>query len=155
MGNVYTGIIFITINNDYAPGSNGEIYNSIPICNNVPTVQSFCSHNGMPFVTFINNINDVLEVNTFPSFGLLQQGEVKVLIPNFNSTFDGSTIESRDINAYVPSSISQNTLNRPINIIVVNDGSLDEVKTYVFNGFELGQQTGVVPESIDWYSSDW
>lgn len=55
---------------------------------------------------------------------------------------------SRDITVYVPSSVSQNNLRRKINILVANDGSEQEVQTYVFNGFELGQQTGVVPESI-------
>lgn len=148
MGSEYTGIFFVTINNDYRPDAGGEIMSSLPVCSTLPDMQVFCSQNGSPYVGMIASVADTIELNTYPSFGMQNPGVTYTILPDYASTFSGSTLASRDIVAYVPSSVSQNTLRRRINIMVVNDGSLDEVSSYVFNGFELGQQTGVVPESL-------
>ena len=148
MGNQYTGIFFVSISNDYRGGPSGEIIGSIPVCNNRPAVQSFCWQLGSPWVGFISNVTQKIAIPMYPSFGLALPGEMKVLIEDYNITFEGSEIPSRDINGYVPISVSQNTIRRKINILVVNDGSFDEVEMYAFNGFDLAQQTGVVPESI-------
>lgn len=147
LGSEYTGIFFVTINNDFRSDASG-VLNSLPVCNTVPDMQSFCTQNGSPYVGLIKSVTDTIELNTYPWFGMKNPGETYAILPNYASTFWGSTIASRDINAYVPASVSQNSVRRKVNIMVVNDGSIDEVSSYVFNGFELGQQTGVVPESL-------
>ena len=79
-------------------------------------------------------------MDIYPSFGLLQRGNVTVLLNTeelSEPTFGKSTIANRDITVYIPPSISQNTISRPINILVANDGSYQEVDTYVMSGFHV------------------
>jgi len=90
-------------------------------------------------------------MNIYPAFGLLQDRNISALLNTKDlsqPTFGHSTIASRDINVYVPPSIIQNTIIRSIHILVANDGSLQEVKTYVSSGFDVAVQNGIAPESI-------
>lgn len=90
-------------------------------------------------------------MNIYPAFGLLQDRNVSALLNTRDlsqPTFGHSTIASRDINVYIPPSILQNTIKRPIHILVANDGSLQEVKTYISSGFDVAVQNGIAPESI-------
>lgn len=138
------------MSNDYT--SYGEtIASSIPLCLNVPQVQSLCFQTSQPWVTFITSIEQIITMEVYPAFGLLQRANITTLLNTAElsePTFGKSTITSRDINVYIPPSISQNTIKRPINILVANDGSYQEVETYVMSGFDVAVQTGKVPESI-------
>ena len=84
-------------------------------------------------------------LDMWPAFGL-RPGATTTLLPNFRSA---QLNNSRNVSVYVPSSVAQNTVPRPVGVMVLLDGSRHAVDSFAKNGgFESGQALGHVPESI-------
>ena len=85
----------------------------------------------------------------YPAFGFpAAPGIVKTILPNYPSDIGKNTYKNRNISVYLPVTVTQNTVRRKMNVLVVNDGSINEVTSYVSSGFEVAQYNGHVPESI-------
>jgi enterochelin esterase-like enzyme len=145
MGDAYTGIYYVSIGNEFT-----DLGSSILACNNLAQMSSFstCFQISSPWVGMIDSVTENEVLTMYPAFGSLQPNYLDVLLSNFSSDFGESTLLSRDIPVYLPPSIVQNTIHRKVNILIVNDGSLEELSTYIAAGFEVAQNTGVAPESI-------
>lgn len=103
----------------------------------------FCEQQGNSWQVELAGPSTVLDV--WPAFGV-RAGVTSMLLPNFRSDQLGN---SRGIPVYVPSSISQNTVPRPVDVLVLMDGAEPVVRSFATNGgFEAGQAAGVVPESV-------
>jgi len=84
----------------------------------------------------------VLEV--FPAFGM-GTGSTSNLLKQVASDFS----EPRDIPVFIPRTVMQNQVPRPVNVMLVLDGALEVVEKFsTQGGFESGQQSGYVPESV-------
>ena len=105
-----------------------------------------CGQHGSPWTVTITDPKQEIALTTFPAFGIGSTGVSKILLSNFYSP---QLKNYRDISAYLPPSLLQNKVSRPINVMVILDGSLSTIQSYSKNtGFESGQLMGVVPESI-------
>lgn len=144
MGDVYSGIYYVSVGNELT-----VLGSSILACNNLVRSFSFstCFQMGSPWAGIIGPDTDSV-LTMYPAFGTLQPNYLDILLTNFSSAFGESTLRSRDIPVYLPPSLVQNTVPRKVNILIVNDGSLEEVTTYIEAGYEVAQNTGVAPESI-------
>ena len=110
----------------------------------------FCGQHGSPWTVNITDPKQqIVYLTAFPAFGigpLASIGVSKVLLPNFYSP---QLDNSRDIPAYIPPSLLQNNVSRPINVMIILDATLSVIESYSKNtGFESGQLMGVVPETI-------
>ena len=73
-------------------------------------------------------------------------GNVSNLLPHYYSE---QFKNYRDVPVYVPPTVLQNYLRRPVDVMLILDGAESSIQSYAFGGgFESGQMQGVVPESI-------
>ena len=102
-----------------------------------------CQQQGSPWTVVVND--DDVKVDLYPSFGV-GAGKTWDLLPDLYSPQLNNT---RNVSAYVPSSVMQNTVKRPMDVMILLDGSKSIVNTFAKRGgFEAGQATGTVPESV-------
>jgi pimeloyl-ACP methyl ester carboxylesterase len=105
-----------------------------------------CGQHGQPWTVDIISPDARIDVEVFPAFGIGDTGNTSILLPHFYS----SQLDNyRDIPVYVPPSVIQNKVKRPLNIMIVLDGGFGTVESYsTRTGFEANQIMGVTPESI-------
>lgn len=72
-----------------------------------------------------------MSIHTYPYFNLLATGNLTTYIRNIAST---ALNNERDVVVYVSPSLIENTVNRSINVIVLNDGSYTNAYTFVNSG---------------------
>lgn len=107
-------------------------------------VSNACANVGMPYRSVTHSPGQAL-VTAYPYFGMVQ-GVVSTMFPNMHSPQLGN---DRDISVYVPASLSQNTIHREVNVLVVNDGTPFYMQQLAFaGGFDRAVLTGAVPETI-------
>jgi pimeloyl-ACP methyl ester carboxylesterase len=105
-----------------------------------------CGQHGQPWTVDITSTDARIDVEVFPAFGIGETGNTSILLPHFYST---QLDNYRDIPVYVPPSVLQNKVKRPLNIMIVLDGGFGTVQSYsTRTGFEANQIMGVTPESI-------
>jgi predicted alpha/beta superfamily hydrolase len=105
-----------------------------------------CGQHGTPWTVDITDTSETVPITVFPAFGIGEEGVTFVALEQFYSP---QLNNSRNISVYVPPSILQNKVSRPVNIMFLLDGSDATVRSYsTRTGFEAGQIMGVVPESI-------
>jgi hypothetical protein len=153
LGDTFTGPIVFGL---FAPllydivGTDFVFYSSVTACKDDPADYEMsleiCDQHGMPWTFEITDPTSVVEMTVYPSFGLAEVGETTILLEQFYSP---QLNNSRDIAVYLPPSLIQNTVRRPINIMFLFDGSEGTVVSYsTATGFEAAQVKGVIPESI-------
>lgn len=102
-----------------------------------------CSAIGVPYYTKIASIDSVAVIRAYPYFNVLN-GQVYTIFHNFYSP---QLNNYRDISVFVPPSVSQNSLRRKVNCLVVNDGTLLFLQQLTtLGGFDRAVQTGAVPQ---------
>lgn len=143
IGNGYVDIYTPQV---YAP--NGDSYYQSPVtaCTQKEIYEmggEMCQQQGSAWTVFIDTSDIVLDV--YPAFGV-EEGTTYTILPDLYSP---QLNNSRNVSAYVPSSITQNTVKRPVGVLILLDGSQAIVDTFSRRGgFEAGQAEGSVPESI-------
>ena len=132
---------------------------SIPTClNKQNTTQLYETHandgnclmNGMPYQTNITSSTAIMTLNTYPTFGISSIKEVTeattVVIPNYFSSFFNN---KRNVSVFVPYSMKENSVGRPINILVMNDGALNYLSSAINRGgLDSAMQNGALPEVL-------
>lgn len=146
MGSIYTGRAYITLSNALISDSSGATINPVIPC--VTPSKPYCFQTGSPYVVSITSTTGIFPLEIYPSFGYWDPGSSSVLLPSFKSQFGTNTLLTRDISVYQPMSVLQNTLKRKMNVLIVNDGTLSELKSYVRAGVDVAQNAGHMPESI-------
>jgi hypothetical protein len=105
-----------------------------------------CGQHGTPWTVDITDTSETVAVTLYPAFGIGEEGVTFVALEQYYSP---QLNNSRNISVYVPPSVLQNKVSRPVNIMFLLDGSDATVRSYATRtGFEAGQIMGVVPESI-------
>ena len=99
-----------------------------------------------PFKAYIPKADSTVILTMFPAFDALSTGNTSVLIKGIYSP---DLSNSRDITVFVPPSLVENTLRRPINALIVLDGVFDTVDLLAKSGgFDFAVQTGMTPETV-------
>jgi hypothetical protein len=154
LGSIYTGVVTFSL---FAPlpfavdaAGNLTFSSSITKCvdhlADFEMSQEMCGQIGSSYEFTVSDSLATYSFDIYPSFGLGETGTSSVLLPQFYSS---QLNNYRDIPVYVPPSLLQNRVSRPVNIMFVLDGSLSVVESYAKRtGFEAGQLQGQVPESI-------
>lgn len=136
--NTFTGRVYIAITSVQSPYGN-ILY--------PPCLEAICSQIGMPWTTVIDSVSQTAEIFMFPAFGTQETGVVKILLPDFPSNILYPM--TRDIPVYIPPTLIQNNITREINIMILNDGDMNNVVSYsLLYGFQQSVLTGQIPESI-------
>lgn len=106
----------------------------------------FCGAHGQPWTVTITDPKQVIALTAYPAFSMATKGETVVLLENFYST---QLDNNRNVSVYLPPSVIQNKMERPINIMILLDGAHSVVESFASRtGFESLQIAGVMPESI-------
>lgn len=133
--NNYAGTVYITIT-----GAQSSTTNKYAITKCIPG--NGCNALGVPYLTDLLTTSSVNTIVAYPWFEV-NAGQVYTMLPNLYSP---QFQNYRDISVYIPPSIYQNTLSRPIHIIVVNDGTLLFLQQLTtLGGFDRIVQTGAIP----------
>jgi len=149
IGNEYKGPLYIDVYAPqvFAPSSEGVYASTVKACIQKEVYEmggEMCQQQGNAWTLQVDGSSD-LELDIYPAFGV-GTGDTYVLLPELYSP---QLNNSRNVSAYVPSTISQNTVERPVNVLILLDGSTSIVNTFAKRGgFETGQADGTVPESI-------
>ncbi len=102
-----------------------------------------CNSLGVPYMTTLGTTSSVGIINAYPWFNVVE-GKVYTMFKDFYSPQLGVY---RDINVYIPPSMSQNSLTRHVNIIILNDGDTDFMTTLSKQGgLDRAIQNGDVPQ---------
>lgn len=148
LGSTFTGRAYITM---WAPmayifGSNGPVfYSSVPECvadpANYEIVQQQCDQIGGIYTTYLSATNSHNTITMYPAFSL-QAGNDRTL----RNVYSPQLSNTRDIPYYIPPSVVQNTIPRPVNIMFLFDGANATLSSFAHRaGFENAVQTGLVP----------
>jgi predicted alpha/beta superfamily hydrolase len=135
--NNYDGPVYITIT-----GAQSGATNKYSITTCIPG--NGCNALGVPYITELSTTTSTNTIVAYPWFEV-NPGHVYTMLPNFYSP---QFQNYRDISVYIPPSIYQNTLSRPIYIVVVNDGTrlfLEQLAT--LGGLDRAVQTGAIPSN--------
>jgi hypothetical protein len=94
----------------------------------------------------ISSPSDEASLKIYPFFDLRGKGMTQLLLPNFYSPQLGNV---RDINVYWPYSLIENPTLRKINVLIVNDGTLDALKVFAeTSAVDSLNAVGSIPEVI-------
>lgn len=154
LGSSYTGPIVFSLFAPllYSANDQGklEFFSSVTACADdladVEMSLEICGQHGTPWTVDVEDPAATYAFEVFPAFGIGETGRTYVILEQF---YSAQLDNSRNISAYVPPSLLQNTVPRPVNIMFVLDGSDAVVQSYsTRTGFEAAQIMGVVPESI-------
>lgn len=143
----FEGTVYLTVYAAYSPA--GDIFGLCSIkdyCNSttVDPASNDCVAVGMPYRSVTQSLDKALIV-AYPYFGAVA-GSVYTMFPNLYSP---QLHNFRDINVYIPASWTQNSINRSVNVLIVNDGTLFFLQQLAFlGGFDRAALTGAVPETI-------
>eukprot|EP00854_Cymbomonas_tetramitiformis_P022561 gene22561-27233_t len=133
----------------FSPEGVPSFTSSVTWCYNKPEDQEMageiCPQNGVPWTVQITSVKETVTLTAYPGFGLAH-GKTSNLLPALYSPQLNNT---RDVAVYVPPTLLQNKVRRPVNVMVLLDASLSVVESFASRaGFESAQLTGVAPESI-------
>ena len=99
-----------------------------------------------PYRVDISSPSDEASLKIYPFFDLRGKGMTQLLLPNFYSPQLGNV---RDINVYWPYSLIENPTLRKINVLIVNDGTLDALKVFAeTSAVDSLNAVGSIPEVI-------
>jgi hypothetical protein len=106
----------------------------------------FCGAHGQPWTVTITDAKQTIALTAFPAFGMATSGQTVVLMEDLYSP---QLNNSRNVSVFIPPSLLQNKMQRPVNIMILLDGAHSVVESFAARtGFETLQVSGVVPESI-------
>jgi len=150
IGNEYIGPLYIDVYapQAFAPSNEGLYASTVKACTQKEVYEmggEMCQQQGNAWTLQVDDGSADLNLDIYPAFGV-STGDTYVLL---RELYSPQLNNSRNVSAYVPSTISQNTVKRPVNIMILLDGSTSIVNTFAKRGgFETGQADGSVPESI-------
>ena len=111
----------------------------------IDPVSNDCVHVGMPYQSVQQTTTGDALIVAYPYFGF-DQGKIYTI---FKNMYSPEFKNYRDVNVYIPSSVRQNTVNRTVNVLVVNDGTLFYLNKLAYEGgFDQLVISGGVPETI-------
>lgn len=104
---------------------------------------SGCNSLGVPYMTYLSSVSSLGTINAYPWFNIVE-GNVYTM---FHHMYSPQLGVYRDINVYIPPSMSQNSLSRRVNIIILNDGDMNFMTTLTKQGgLDRAIQNGDVPQ---------
>ena len=108
-----------------------------------------CMANGNQWTVFVDGSGEPITLTIYPGFGM-GVGETTEMFPAMYSPQLNNT---RKVPVYVPPTLLQNKVPRPVNIMFILDGSQEVLEKFTTNGgFESAQIAGFVPEYVYEYS---
>jgi predicted alpha/beta superfamily hydrolase len=132
----YKGNVWIEIS---AAENNSTGYYSVNKC----VFLGGCNGLSVPYITNLPTTTSVSTVTAYPWFTILD-GAVYNMFTHFYSPQLGNY---RDISVYVPPSLYQNYLSREINVVIINDGSVELLQQFAtLGGFDRAVQNGDLPQ---------
>lgn len=121
LGNTYTGTVVLGVfaPQPFAISSQNEIVVTSSVTECADDLADFemgveiCGHHGQPWTISVEDVNDSISVEIFPSFGIGETGQSSVLLPQF---YSAQLDNYRDVAVYVPPSLLQNKVRRAVNM---------------------------------------
>lgn len=110
-------------------------YSVLP-CDALYVHNPYCYQSGVAWKVSVVSPTETYGLTLYPSFGHIS-GVVDIWATDF---FSPELNNTREIVIFKPNSFIQNSLSRPMNVIIVNDGMIDVVNGYVVHG---GLDTGM------------
>lgn len=105
-----------------------------------------CLQQQMPWYADAAMASSHVGITIYPSFGVQLGATVTTAVtdlysPQFNNT--------RSIYTFVPPSVAQNTVSRPVNVLILNDGTEPTLQSFVSRaGVDNLMQSGAIPSDL-------
>jgi hypothetical protein len=103
---------------------------------------SWCYPRHSPYKVKVPSISSAVSLVIHPSFdslGATYPSQTYTMLKNLYSPQLGNR---RDIATFVPTSILENTISRPVQVLIVLDGHLDQLKYLIKQGIDSAVVTG-------------
>jgi len=122
---------------------------AVPACyTSNPGIISFpiCLQQQLGWYADVTSVSSQSSITVYPSFGVQLGATVMETVtdlysPQFNNT--------RDIYTFVPPSVSQNTVRRSVNVLILNDGTEPVLQSFVSRaGINDLMQSGAIPSDL-------
>ena len=105
---------------------------------------SWCYPRHSPYTVKVPSVSSAVSLAIHPSFDSLGATYPAQTYTMFKKFYSPQLGNRRDIATFVPTSIIENTISRPVQVLIVLDGHLDQVNYLVKQGIDSAVVTGFV-----------